>query len=301
MENKLPLKTPLIYSDVLSKQYSANIYLKCENLQRTNSFKIRGASHFVYKYLSKNKSVKGFCTHSSGNHGKALAFVCKELNIDCKIVVPNNAPKFKVNSMQTLGAEITFCESDTKSRLAEITKIEAEGFVQVPPYNHEWIMEGQSNVAKEIFEDLKNIDGIICPVGGGGLSGGTVQFLEKNNKNCALVLAEPNWANDTFNSLKNNSLQENTRFDSIADGLRANLGKKNFEVLKNYNNISCICCSEEDIEKQTLHVLQHEKILIETSSATVFAAMQQIATSIKNKTWVLIISGGNLDVGTLIK
>lgn len=300
MENNLPLKTPLIYSDVLSTQFNAKIYLKCENLQRTNSFKIRGASHFVYKHLESNKHVKGFCTHSSGNHGKALAYVCKTLGIACQIVVPNNAPKFKVNAMQALGATLTFSKSDTKNRLAEIAKIEATGFVQVPPYNHNWIMEGQSHVAKEIFDVLPNIDGIICPIGGGGLSGGTVKYLNKIQSSCKLILAEPEWANESYRSLNTNTLQENIRFDSIADGLRANLGDKNFEVLQTYKNLECICCSEKEIAEHSLKVLNQEKLLIETSSATVFAALQKLPFNIENQTWVLIISGGNLDPTTII-
>jgi threonine dehydratase len=274
------------------------MYLKAENLQITHSFKIRGASHFCKKYLEQYAPPNGFCTHSSGNQGKALAYVCKQLGLPCKIVVPNNAPTIKIEAMQHLGAEIIFCEPDTHSRLEMVKEIEAQGYHQVPPYNHDWIMDGQGTVAEEILAQCPNVNGIICPIGGGGLSGGISKIL--NNKNIQLIGAEPLFADEAYQSLKSGQLQENSRFDTVADGLRANFGQANFNRLKACDFFRIVRCSEASINEATLYALQEEKLLIEKSSATVLAILPEIADELKNKTWVLVLSGGNVDPTTLL-
>lgn len=299
MENKLVRHTPLLYSEALSEKYKAHIYFKCENLQRTNSFKIRGASHFCTQYITKHGKPQGFCTHSSGNHGKALAYYCKENNIPCTIVVPNNAPPFKIEAMQSLGATLVMCSPDTTSRLEAVEAIEKNNFVQVPPYNHQWIMDGQSTVAKEILTELPSVNGIIAPVGGGGLSGGISQVLSNTNSNVELILAEPECANDAYRSLKTGTLVGNDRFDTSADGLRANLGDKNFDVLRKFEKLKINTCSESDIESAWRYMLQSEKLVIEKSSATVVAILDQVKSQLQDKTWVLVLSGGNIDVSTL--
>jgi threonine dehydratase len=299
MENKLHRTTPLIYSHKLSLLYDAIIFLKAENIQVTNSFKIRGASNFCAKHIDKFGLPKGFCTHSSGNHGKALAYVCSQLGVTCKIVVPRNAPLIKIDAMRSLGAEIVFCEPDTHSRLAEVKTIEDQGFCQVPPYDHKWIMGGQATVAEEILQQCPDLDGIVCPIGGGGLSGGISSVLENSGKK--LIGAEPFYADDAYKSFKNGHLEENSRFDSVADGLRANLGKVNFEQLKKCDFFRIERCTEEDINNSARYALLEEKLMIEKSSATVLAILPTIAAELKNKTWVLVLSGGNVDPITLLE
>lgn len=298
MENKLHQTTPLIFSHKLSVLYGAKIYFKAENLQLTNSFKIRGASNFCAQHIKLHGLPKGFCTHSSGNHGKALAYVCASLRVPCKIVVPNNAPKIKVQAMQQLGAEILFSEPDTKSRLDGVKTLEALGFIQVPPYDHDWIMEGQSSVAKEILEQCPELDGIICPVGGGGLSGGMSKVLQHSGK--MLIGAEPFYADDAHRSLQSGELQDNKRFDTVADGLRANFGRSNFDQLKSCSFFSIVRCTEEAINAAALYALREEKLLIEKSSATAIAILPEIKDNLKGKTWVIVLSGGNVDPSTLL-
>lgn len=291
--------TPIIYSKLLSQAFDSTIYFKPENLQITNSFKIRGASNFCQQYLLHNKSVKGFCTHSSGNHGKALAYVCKSLQLECKIVVPNNAPEIKIKAMKALGADIIFCQPDTPSRLDGVKELEAQGFVQVPPYDHPWIMEGQSSVAQEILNQCPDVDGIVCPVGGGGLSGGISSVLE--GKGIDLIGAEPFLADEAFRSLESGRLQVNTRFDTVADGLRANFGKSNFEQLKSCDFFRIERCTEASINTWARYALEEEKLLIEKSSATVLAVLPLIKHQLKGKKWVLVLSGGNVDPLTLLQ
>lgn len=299
MENKLHYQTPLIYSPKLSRLYNSTIYFKAENLQITNSFKIRGANNFCSKYLEQHGTPTGFCTHSSGNHGKALAYVCSHLKIPCKIVVPENAPALKVAAMQSLGAEIIFCAPDTNARLNSVKEVEIAGFVQVPPYDHEWIMDGQSTVAQEILQQCPDVDGFICPVGGGGLSGGISQVLHNTGKK--LIGAEPFFADDAFKSMESGHLKENTRFDTVADGLRANLGASNFNQLKNCDFFRIVRCSEDAINTAALYALNEEKLLIEKSSATVLAILPELRAELKRKTWVLVLSGGNVDPVTLLE
>lgn len=298
MGNNASKVTPLIHSEALSKKYNATVYFKCENLQVTNSFKIRGASLFCNEYIAKFGKPAGFCTHSSGNHGKALAYFCKENGIKCTIVVPNNAPHFKIKAMQALGASLILCEPDTPSRLKAVEDVEKNNFVQVPPYNHQWIMDGQSTVAAEILDALPNVNGIIAPIGGGGLSGGMSQLLTRRKSNTELVLAEPKWANDAYKSFKSGILVGNDRFDTCADGLRANLGDKNFEVLRDFDNLSITTCTESEIVSAWDYMLQVEKLVIEKSSATVVAILDQIPEKLHGKTWVLVLSGGNIDMST---
>ncbi len=298
MANKLHHNTPIIYSQKLSDKYNSKIYFKAENLQVTNSFKIRGASNFCQKFIQINGRPKGFCTHSSGNHGKALAYVCQQLDLPCKIVVPKDAPSIKIQAMKHLGAEIIFCDPETNSRLSAVKEIEANGFPQVPPYNHSWIMQGQGTVATEILDQCHDIDGVICPIGGGGLSGGISEVLE--NKSIALIAAEPYFADDAYKSLESGTLVGNTRFDTVADGLRANFGIENFNQLKQCDFFRIVRCSEESINEAALYALQEEKLLIEKSSATVLAILPKIKAELKGKTWVLILSGGNVDPTSLI-
>ena len=198
--------TPILTSDSLDNELGSNLFFKCENFQKTGSFKIRGATNSILQ-LKDTEIKNGIITTSSGNHGAAVAFIADKIGTSSKIIMPNNTPKNKIENVQRYGGEIFYCEPNIKSREDTLEKmIQKSGGSIIHPYNDEKIIAGQGTAAKELIEKVPDLDVIICPVSGGGLLSGTLLAAKNLKPGIKVFGAEPENADDTYRSILNNKI-----------------------------------------------------------------------------------------------
>ena len=290
--------TPILTCENINLDSDTNLFFKCDNFQKTGSFKIRGATNTILQ-LSKEQLTNGVLTTSSGNHGAAVAFAAKKLGANVKVVMPDNTPKVKVDNVQRFGGEIIFCDPNIKSRENTLNKIVKEdGSTIVHPYNDEKIIAGQGTAAKELLEKIPDLDIIIAPVSGGGLLAGTLLAAKAINSNIKVYGAEPKNADDTYQSIKRKKIVPNKTTDTIADGLRAQVGTITFPIIQKHVD-GIILVSEEMIIQSMRMVWQRLKIIIEPSCSIVLAAILTNKKQFYNKRIGLILTGGNVDLDTL--
>ncbi|MHA1584365.1 MAG: pyridoxal-phosphate dependent enzyme [Promethearchaeota archaeon] len=289
-------RTPVMKSHTLNQMLRAEIYFKCENFQKVGAFKFRGAMNAVLQLSDKQKK-RGVITHSSGNHAQALALAAKMLNIGATIVMPENAPKVKVNAVRdTYKAKVVMCESTPEGRERTCNEIQSkEGQTLIHPYNNDNIIAGAGTSAYELLQDYPDLDIIIAPVGGGGLLSGTSIAAKGFNSNLKVYAAEPKNADDAYRSFHSGKIENNISANTIADGLRTNLCERTFTIIrKNVEEI--ITVSETEILEAMRFIWERLKIVIEPSSAVPLAALFTRSISIKDKKIGVIISGGNIDL-----
>lgn len=291
-------RTPVLTSSKLNQIAGAELFFKCENFQKIGAFKARGAINFALQ-LTEPELNKGLCTHSSGNHAQAVALAAQIVGTKAYIVMPKNAPQVKVEATKGYGAEITFCESILKAREDTLASVqENTSAVFIPPYNHDWIIEGQGTCAKEVYEELNGVDFLLTPVGGGGLLAGSALSTNYFSPESKVVAAEPEGADDAFQSFISGNLLPSKNPKTIADGLLTSLGEINFRIIRKHVSEINLVSDVEIIEAMKL-IYQHLKIIVEPSSATVLALVLKRKAFFKGKRIVLIISGGNVDLATL--
>ena len=296
IQSQLKQASPLISNPELNEWIGGKVWFKCENLQPSGSFKIRGAFNHLLRLIDDGH-LDGVCTHSSGNHGAAVAFVARNLDLKCVVVVPRNSSAIKVKSMENMGAEIVFCDPDIASRQETLNKvIDETGYIPVHPYDHEYTIEGQSTCAWEIFQSLSSQPphNIILPVGGGGLAAGSVLTRDARGMDTAIYAAEPERSGDAFNSWKSGKHQTGTEGETMADGLRAPLGSLNFTMIKDGVE-AVIPVPEEHILPAMRWMWTNLKILSEPSSAVAFAALMHHPEKFRDQDTVVVITGGNAD------
>ena len=287
--------TPILTSDSLDNELGSNLFFKCENFQKTGSFKIRGATNSILQ-LNDTEIKNGIITTSSGNHGAAVAFIADKIGTSSKIIMPNNTPKNKIENVQRYGGEIFYCEPNIKSREDTLEKmIQKSGGSIIHPYNDEKIIAGQGTAAKELIEKVPNLDAIICPVSGGGLLSGTLLAAKNLKPGIKVFGAEPENADDTYRSILNNKIMSNETTDTIADGLRAQVGTVTFPIIKE-NVDKILLVSEEMIISSMYMIWQRLKIIIEPSCSIVLAALMLNSNKFLNKKVGLILTGGNYDL-----
>jgi threonine dehydratase len=298
-------RTPVLTSQSLNKLAAAELFFKCENLQKTGSFKIRGATNAIFS-LSDNESRRGVVTHSSGNHAAAVACAAAWRGIPAWIVMPKNAPAVKCRAVESYGGKITFCEPNVTSRSETAARILVEtGAVMVHPYDDDRIIAGQATAAKELLEDVPNLDAVLSPVSGGGLLSGTCLGSKGQRPQVRVYGCEPERADDAYRSLKSGTLQKLETSDTIADGLRASLAPRTFAILqKHVDGIQLV--SEEEIVATMKLVWERLKIVIEPSSAVALAPLLRTSglTEIGAKAGDggakprigVIFSGGNVEL-----
>ena len=287
--------TPILTSDSLDNELGSNLFFKCENFQKTGSFKIRGATNSILQ-LNDTEIKNGIITTSSGNHGAAVAFIANKIGTSSKIIMPNNTPKNKIENVQRYGGEIFYCEPNIKSREDTLEKmIQKSGGSIIHPYNDEKIIAGQGTAAKELIEKVPDLDAIICPVSGGGLLSGTLLAAKNLNPGIKVFGAEPENADDTYRSILNNKIMSNETTDTIADGLRAQVGTVTFPIIKE-NVDKILLVSEEMIISSMYMIWQRLKIIIEPSCSIVLAALMLNSNKFLNKKVGLILTGGNYDL-----
>lgn len=287
--------TPILTSDSLDNELGSNLFFKCENFQKTGSFKIRGATNSILQ-LNDTEIKNGIITTSSGNHGAAVAFIADKIGTSSKIIMPNNTPKNKIENVQRYGGEIFYCEPNIKSREDTLEKmIQKSGGSIIHPYNDEKIIAGQGTAAKELIEKVPDLDAIICPVSGGGLLSGTLLAAKNLKPGIKVFGAEPENADDTYRSILNNKIMSNETTDTIADGLRAQVGTVTFPIIKE-NVDKILLVSEEMIISSMYMIWQRLKIIIEPSCSIVLAALMLNSKKFLNKKVGLILTGGNYDL-----
>lgn len=301
-------RTPVLTSASLDKATGARLYFKCENLQKTGSFKMRGATNAIFS-MPDEGVARGIATQSSGNHGAAVACAAKLRGVPAYIVVPKNAPKVKVKAIEAYGGKITFCEPRVSSRKEVCDRVQAEtGAALVHPYDDDRIIAGQATAAKELLEEIPSLDAVLAPVSGGGLLSGTCLGARGINSKIRIFGCEPAQADDTYRSLTTGTLQSQETCETIADGLRASLAPRTFAILRRYVN-RVLLVTEEEIIAATRLIWERMKIIIEPSSAVAIAPLLQpgavdalqIGANSDGGTPKLgiIFSGGNIDLGSL--
>jgi threonine dehydratase len=265
-------RTPVLTSQSLNKLTGAGLFFKCENLQKTGSFKIRGATNAVFS-LSDDEARRGVVTHSSGNHAAAVACAAAWRGTRAWIVMPKNAPEVKCRAVESYGGKITFCEPNVTSRSETAARIQAEtGAVMVHPYDDDRIIAGQATAAKELVEDVANLDAVLAPVSGGGLLSGTCLGSKGQCPQMRVYGCEPDRADDAYRSWKTGTLQKLETSDTIADGLRASLAPRTFAILQKQVD-GILLVSEEEIVATMKLVWERLKIVIEPSSAVALAPL----------------------------
>jgi threonine dehydratase len=298
-------RTPVLTSQSLDKLAGAQLFFKCENLQKTGSFKIRGASNAILS-LSQEEASHGVMTHSSGNHGAAVACAASWRGIPAWIVMPHNAPAVKCRAVESYGGKITFCEPKVSSRAETAAKIRTEtGAVMIHPYDDDRIIAGQATAAKELLEEIPDLDAVLTPVSGGGLLSGTCLGAKSIRPEVRVFGCEPERADDAFRSLKTGVLQTMESSDTIADGLRASLSPRTFAILRNYVD-GIVLISEEEIRSAERLVAERMKLIVEPSSSIALAPLLRqegarvlnIAERADGKPLKIgiIFSGGNVDL-----
>ena len=291
-------RTPVLTCASLSRELGAEIFFKCENLQKVGAFKARGAHNAVFG-LSEELCRNGVATHSSGNHGAALALAARSRGIPAHVVVPNSAPAVKRASVERYGAHIIECRStlsDRERTLAEVA--DRMGATPVHPYNDAAVIAGQGTAALDLIEAVPDLDLFLVPVGGGGLLSGTAVAAHGSLPNAAFRGAEPAAADDAWQGFRTGERVILDAPDTIADGLRASLGELNFDLIRRYVD-DIVRVDEEAIVSAMRTIWERMKIVIEPSAAVPVAALLQRAVAGEGRRIGVILSGGNVDLDSL--
>ena len=285
-------------SDALDDLAGAMLFFKCENLQLSGSFKIRGAANAVFS-LSEAEAARGVVTHSSGNHGAALALAAKMHAIRAWIVMPRNAPKVKIRAVEAYGGEITLCEPTLAAReAAAVELLRQTGAVLIHPYDDDRIIAGQGTAALEFLEEIPDLDLICAPVSGGGLLSGTAIAAKSLRPEISVIGCEPENADDAARSLASGQIEAASTTTTIADGLRATLAARTFAVLR--QRVDRIALVREDEILRSMRLLtEHLKCVIEPSGAIAASPALHRQLGAEGLRIGVILSGGNLDPGLM--
>jgi len=301
-------RTPVLTSASLNAMTGAELFFKCENLQKTGSFKIRGAANAILS-LTEKEAGRGIVTQSSGNHGAAVACAAAWRGIAAWIVMPKNAAAVKAKAIEGYGGKIVFCKPTVTARKATCDRVQAEtGAHLVHPYDDDRIIAGQATAAKELLEEVGDLDAVFAPVSGGGLLSGTCLGAKGIRADVHVFGCEPERADDAYRSLTSGTLQSLESSDTIADGLRASLAPRTFAILRRHVE-RILLVSEEEIISAARLVWERMKIIIEPSSAVAIAPLLKagVVASLNLPKRAdgdapklgVIFSGGNVDLSFL--
>ncbi|WP_174616402.1 threonine ammonia-lyase [Virgibacillus ihumii] len=285
--------TPMMTSNMISANARNQLFLKCEHLQKTGSFKIRGATNKV-KDAAARLNPNSIIAASSGNHGQAVAYIANQLDIPSTIVVPEDASVNKLKAIKAYHGNVEFCGTTSEERIKRAKEIcEVEKGTYIPPYDDPLIMAGQGTVGLEIIEQVKDIDEVYVPIGGGGLISGVLTAIKETKPSIRVIGAEPAIANDTYLSLNKGERVNIGGTTTIADGLRTSIpGELTFPVIQRYVD-DIVLVEEEAIKEAFSMVLTRMKQVIEASAAVSVAAA--LRSTPNGKRMVALVSGGNID------
>jgi len=291
-------RTPVLTCMSLNAKVGAQVFLKCENLQKVGAFKFRGACNAVFS-LSDADAARGVVTHSSGNHGQALALAAALRGISAYIVMPSSAPAVKKAAVAGYGGKIFFCEPTLEARESRQAQVVAEtGATAIHPYNNYQVIAGQGTAALELSQDVPDLDVIVAPVGGGGLLSGTAIAATALNPSVRLLGAEPEGADDAFRSLAAGKIIPQINPQTIADGLRTSLGDLTFPIIRQHVE-RIVTVSEAGIIAAMRFVWERVKLIIEPSAAVAVGALWEHKMDLSGLRVGVILSGGNVDLDRL--
>jgi threonine dehydratase len=276
----------------------SEIYFKCDNFQKMGAFKMRGATNAILQLSDENKK-NGVVTHSSGNFAQALSLAAKSIGVKAYIVMPSSATEIKKTAVKSYGGELIECEPNLDAREKAANDIaESTGATFLHPSNDIEVILGQGTACKELLEYNDSIEHVLVPIGGGGLIAGSALAAKYFGKNCTVIGAEPFEVDDAYRSLKSGRIETNDSTNTIADGLKTQLGDKNFPIIKNEIK-SIIRITEEEIIESMKIIWERLKIICEPSCSLPLAAVLKNKETFKNKKVGIIISGGNVDLNNL--
>ena len=282
--------TPVLQDPHLDDALGCHLFCKCENLQRTGAFKFRGASNAIAR-LREDGITGDVATHSSGNHGAALALAAQLDDRTAHVVMPENSSRMKVEAVKAFGGQVHFCAPTNQARAEKLANLQEGGLIAVHPYDNADIIAGQGTAALELEQEVPTLELLLTPVGGGGLISGTA--IATRAWGVAVYGVEPEGAADTVDSLAQGEIVRDFQPDTIADGLRAIVGQRNFQVIGRHVR-QVLTVSDEEIRSAMVLFWEKLKMLIEPSSATVLAAIRNHPAIFEGKCVGVIISGGNI-------
>ena len=291
-------RTPVLTNARLDAACGGKLFFKCENLQKVGAFKARGATNAVFS-LTDAEAAHGVATHSSGNHAAALARAAKLRGIRAHIVMPSNSSKVKIHAVEGYGGRIVFCEPTQAAREAACACLIAEtGATLIHPFEDERVMAGQGTAALELLEDFPELDLILCPVGGGGLLAGTAVAAKALRPSIKIVAVEPAEAGDAAQSFRAGRLTPFAKTNTIADGLRTNVGAPNFAILQR-DVADVVTVSEAAIVAAMKLLWGALKVIVEPSAAVPHAAILENRLAVAGQRVGIILTGGNVDLDAL--
>src|SRR6266478_6898384 len=291
-------RTPVLTSSRLNEASGASLFFKCENFQKIGAFKARGATNAVFS-LDDATARSGVATHSSGNHGAAVARGAKLRGIPAHIVMPSNSAKVKIRAVESYGAHIVFCEPTEEAReVACAEVIKKTGATLIHSFENEDVMAGQGTAAMELLEDVPDLDLVMCPVGGGGLLAGTAVAAKSMRPKIKVIAVEPQNVDDAAQSFRAGRRLVTEKKFTMADGLRTNVGEPNFAIIHRYVD-DIVTVSDEAIVSAMRTMWETMKIIIEPSAAVPYAAILGGAVDIDGQRVGIILTGGNVDLDAL--
>src|SRR6267378_3924456 len=291
-------RTLVLTSSRLDEASGASLFFKCENFQKIGAFKARGATNAVFS-LDDATARRGVATHSSGNHGAAVARAAKLRGIPAHIVMPSNSAKVKIRAVEGYSAQVVFCEPTEESREMKCAEvINQTGAMLIHSFENEHVIAGQGTAAMELLEDIPDLDVIMCPVGGGGLLSGTAIAAKSMRPQIKVIAVEPENADDAAQSFRAGRRLVTEKKFTIADGLRTNIGEPNFAIIQQYVD-DIVTVNEEAIVSAMRTIWKTMKIVIEPSAAVPYAAIAERIIDVEGKRVGVILTGGNVDLDAL--
>jgi threonine dehydratase len=290
--------TPVLQSETLNTLAAATLYFKCENLQEGGAFKARGATNAVFS-LADDELRAGVVTHSSGNHGAAVARAARLRGVRARIVMPENSAATKFELVRSYGGEIVRCSPTLAAREAMAAQLVAEsGALFIHPYDDPRVIEGQGTIALELLEALPDLQCLLIPVGGGGLASGVSTAAKALKPTIQVLGVEPAGADDARRSFKSGTLTSVAQPKTIADGLRATVSARTLGIMRAHLD-DIVTVSEEGIVRAMRTLWQHLKVIVEPSSAVPFAALLEGVVDVRGLRVGIVLTGGNVDLDAL--
>ncbi|HIE5765725.1 TPA: threo-3-hydroxy-L-aspartate ammonia-lyase [Proteus mirabilis] len=289
-------KTPVLTSRTINELTGAQFYFKCENFQRMGAFKFRGAMNALSQFTAEQRK-NGVVTFSSGNHAQAIALSAKLLGIPATIIMPEDAPKAKMDATKGYGGRVITYNRYTEDREKIGQQLaQKEGLTLIPPYDHPHIIAGQGTAAKELFDEIGELDMLFVPLGGGGLLSGSLLSTKALSPDCKIFGVEPLAGNDGQQSLRKGEIIHIDTPKTIADGAQTqHLGNYTFEIIRN-NVDDILTATDEELISAMQFYAQRMKMIVEPTGCLSLAAARQSGDKLKGKKIGIIISGGNVDI-----
>ena len=291
-------RTPVLTCSSLDAMVGASLFFKCENFQKVGAFKFRGACNAVFS-LGEEEARRGVATHSSGNHAAALSLAARLRGVPAHVVMPRTSRAVKRAAVAGYGGRIVLCEPTLAAREATLAEVVAEtGATVIHPYNDARVIAGQGTAALELLEDVRGLDVVMTPVGGGGLLSGTAISVTSLSPATRVVAAEPEGADDAFRSLQEGRIVPSVNPQTVCDGLLTSLGTLTFAIIREHV-AEIVTVSDAAVIKAMRHIWERMKIVIEPSAAVTLGALLEGRLPVSGLRIGIILSGGNVDLSEL--